>query len=177
MDTSEPISQVLERNIETLVQRNRRDAERRKFPDRVAQNVTRFASSLFFVGIHALIVAFWVVVNLGWTALKPFDPTFVLLATIASVEAIFLTSFVLITQQRMQQEADRRADLDLQISLLTEHELTRLIQMTSALTARLNVETPADPELHEIERDVMPEQVLDALERSQQGEFVRNQRQ
>ena len=169
MSDREPVSQVLERNIDALVRRSRREEEQRRLPDRIAHLVTRFASSLPFVGIHAVTVLGWIVVNAGWTPLEPFDPTFVLLATIASVEAIFLTSFVLMTQQRMQREADRRADLDLQISLLTEHELTRLIQMTSAITARLGLDTPADSELEEIERDIVPEQILDALERRQEG--------
>ena len=168
MKSTEPVSEVLERNIDALVQRNRREAEHRTRPDRIAQAVTRFASSLPFVGLHAALVLGWVLVNAGWTPLEPFDPTFVLLATIASVEAIFLTSFVLITQRRMQQEADRRADLDLQISLLTEHELTRLIQMTRALTMKFDVDTPADSELAEIERDIVPDQVLDALQRREE---------
>jgi uncharacterized membrane protein len=74
------------------------------------------------VCLHGLLFGGWVVVNLGWTPVSAFDPTFVVLDMIASVEAIF----VLISQNRMAAEADKRAELDLQISLLAEHEVSRL---------------------------------------------------
>jgi uncharacterized membrane protein len=60
---------------------------------------------------------------------RPFDPTFVSLATWASVEAIFLSTFVLISQNHAAAAADKRADLDLQISLLAEHEITKPVQL------------------------------------------------
>jgi uncharacterized membrane protein len=67
------------------------------------------------------------VANLGLVPGVPaWDSSFVALAMLASVEAIFLSTFVLISQNRMAAAADKRADLDLQISLLAEHEVTRL---------------------------------------------------
>jgi uncharacterized membrane protein len=106
------------------------------------------------------------VVNLPKMPLPKFDPTFVVLAMVASVEAIFLSTFVLITQNRMAREADRRADLDLQISLLSEHEVTRLITLVKAIAERLEVEASKNPELPELQQDVAPETVLDVMERS-----------
>jgi uncharacterized membrane protein len=158
------LTQVVERNIHALVERRNREMQARTPQQRLAYVVTAFAGSLPFVCIHIAIVACWVVINLGWTPLEPFDPTFVVLATVASVEAIFLTSFVLITQNQMQADADRRADLDLQVSLLAEHEVTRLISMTRSIAERLNIELRDGPELDELERDIAPEQVLDSLE-------------
>jgi uncharacterized membrane protein len=86
------------------------------------------------------------------------------LAMMASVEAIFLSTFVLISQNRMSAAADKRADLDLQISLLAEHEVTKLVTLVSALADRIGVETQVDAELDEIKRDVAPEVVLDEIE-------------
>jgi uncharacterized membrane protein len=104
-------------------------------------------------------------VNIGLVPGAPkFDPTFVILATAASVEAIFLSTFVLISQNRSSAAADRRADLDLQINLLAEHEVTRLIALTSAIAQKLGVEEEPDSELAELKRDVAPEAVLDTLE-------------
>jgi uncharacterized membrane protein len=154
---------VVARNIEALLQRQSREQESRTPQQRIADAITGAAGSLPFVYVHAAIVALWVVINIGWTPLKPFDPTFVLLATAASVEAIFLSTFVLVTQNRMQREADRRADLDLQISLLTEHELTRVIQLVNAIAEKIDAQVPM-PELEELQRDVSPEQVLDAID-------------
>jgi uncharacterized membrane protein len=81
------------------------------------------------------------------------------------VEAIFLSTFVLISQNRMQQAADKRADLDLHINLLAEHELTRLAAVINAMAAKLGVETPTD--MKEVERDIAPEAVLDEIESKQ----------
>jgi uncharacterized membrane protein len=86
------------------------------------------------------------------------------LAMMASVEAIFLSTFVLISQNRMSAAADKRADLDLQISLLAEHEVTKLVTLVSAIADRMGVETQVDTELDEIKRDVAPEAVLDKIE-------------
>jgi uncharacterized membrane protein len=83
---------------------------------------------------------------------------------VASVEAIFLSTFVLISQNRMAAAADKRADLDLQVSLLAEHEVTKLATLVSGIADRLGVTTEADAEVEEIARDVAPEAVLDELE-------------
>jgi uncharacterized membrane protein len=157
-------SHVLERNIDALLQRESAHKRNQSRQQKLAAAITRFTGSLPFVYIHLGIVTLWTLVNAGLTPLEKFDPTFVLLATIASVEAIFLTSFVLVTQNRMQEEADRRADLDLQISLLSEHELTRLIHIVRALAERTGLDLSGEPDLEEIQRDVAPEQVLDTME-------------
>jgi uncharacterized membrane protein len=86
---------------------------------------------------------------------------------VASVEAIFLSTFILIAQNRMQRVADRRAELDLQISLLTEHELTRAIRMIDELAARLGEPLTPDPELDEIKRDVYPHHVAAQIEHAE----------
>jgi uncharacterized membrane protein len=78
-----------------------------------------------FVGLHLGVYTAWIVINLGRTPGVPrFDPSFVILAMEAFVEAIFPSTFIPITQNRMQAQADRHADLNLQISLLAEHEVT-----------------------------------------------------
>jgi uncharacterized membrane protein len=81
----------------------------------------------------------------------------------ASVEAIFLSTFILINQNRMAAAADKRADLDLQISLLAEHELTKVVAMVDAIAGHLGVAHEAGDEVHELKRDVAPEAVLDAI--------------
>jgi uncharacterized membrane protein len=159
------MAHVVERNIEALLRRQSEQERRRSLRDRIADVITRFSGSLIFVYVHLFVVAAWVLINAGWVGLPRFDPTFVLLATIASVEAIFLSTFVLMTQNRMQADADRRADLDLQISLLTEHELTRLIKIVGEMAERTGMPVSGDSEVQEMQRDVAPEEVLDALEK------------
>jgi uncharacterized membrane protein len=161
----EGLNSALARNIQALHERHRRDEAAAPLQDRLAAAVTAFTGSMTFVYVHLAVLAAWVGANAGLIPGAPrFDPTFVILATAASVEAIFLSTFVLISQNRAAKAADRRADLDLQINLLTEHEVTRLITLTSAIADRLGIDQARDPGLRELERDVAPEAVLNTLE-------------
>lgn len=156
---------VLERNIDALRERRSRVEAEAGAQAHLAEAVTRFAGSMPFAYLHAVVVIAWVSVNLGLIPGVPaFDKTFVILATAASVEGIFLTTFVLISQNRAAEAADRRAELDLQINLLAEHEVTRLLKLTDAIARHLGVEAIGEEELAEIERDVAPEAVLNELE-------------
>jgi uncharacterized membrane protein len=157
------LSPVLERNIRALHLRRQREEKEATAEERIAEAITRF--SMRFVYLHLALFGFWLLANLGWIPGVPaWDPSFVVLAMIASVEAIFLSTFVLISQNRMAAAADKRADLDLQISLLAEHEVTRLVTLVSGIADRMGVKTEADGELEEITQDVAPEAVLDELE-------------
>src|SRR5205085_1233711 len=153
--------------IRTLLERRRAEDRHRSRELKLADGITRFTGSMRFVYIHLVLFGGWIVVNLPWVPWPKFDPTFVILAMGASVEAIFLSTFVLISQNRMQEQADKRADLDLQISLLAEHEITRLITLVKAMAEKLEVEASQNPEVHELQQDVSPEKVLDALEENQ----------
>jgi uncharacterized membrane protein len=173
MKTQEPgnqaaLARVVDRNIRALIDRRRREEKNRKLEDRIACAVTRFTGGMRFVCLHLVIVGLWIAINLGWIPFIPkFDPSFVVLAMVASVEAIFLSTFVLITQNRMAALADKRADLDLQISLLAEYEITRLITLVTAISKKLEIEQAGDPELSELAQDVHPEKVLDRIDQTE----------
>jgi uncharacterized membrane protein len=163
------LSETIERNIEALIRHEQREAHEATLQDRIAERITAFAGSMPFVYLHAVLFGGWIVLNLGVVpGVAPWDPSMVILAMIASVEAIFISTFVLINQNRMTEMAERRASLNLQISLLDEHETTRLISLVSAIADRLGVETPIDDEVEELQRDVEPEAVLSRIERGQQ---------
>ena len=157
---------VVELNVRSLVARRELSERRKSLDQRFADAITRFTGSMRFVYIHALIYGTWIVINLPEVPTPKFDRSFVILAMVASVEAIFLTTFVLMTQNRMSREAESRAELDLQISLLAEHEVTRLITLVKAIAEKLEVEASKDPELPELQKDVEPERVLDVMERT-----------
>ena len=159
------LSSVLARNIQTLQDRREREERESSLQERIADGVTRFAGSMTFVYLHLVVFGTWIAVNSGLLPILPkWDESFVILGTSASVEAIFLSTFVLISQNRMAAAADKRADLDLQISLLAEHEITKLAAVMAAVAERVGVEAEADPEVQEIKRDVAPEAVLDEIE-------------
>jgi uncharacterized membrane protein len=162
------LSSVLERNINALNERRKRDETKATTQEKLAEAITRFTGSMPFVYIHLAIFGFWIIANLGWVPGVPkWDESFVVLAMGASVEAIFLSTFVLISQNRMQAAADKRADLDLQISLLAEHEITKLVTLVSAIAEHIDVRSEVDEELDEITQDVAPEAVLDEIEETQ----------
>jgi uncharacterized membrane protein len=159
------MNRVLVNNIQTLLAKREAEERQAGLQQRVADRITRFVGSMPFVYLHLSIFGTWIVINLGWTGFPPFDPSFVVLAMAASVEAIFLSTFVLISQNRLSALSERRADLDLQISLLVEHEVTHLLQVTRAMAERMGIEFPADHVIKELEQDVEPSRVLDTLER------------
>jgi uncharacterized membrane protein len=161
------LTPTLQRNIESLERRRRDENASATTEERIAQAITDFTGSMRFVYLHLAIFGFWIFANLGWVPGVPaWDPSFVVLAMIASVEAIFLSTFVLISQNRISAAADKRADLDLQVGLLAEHEITKLAELVSAIAEQMGVQAVGDPELEEIKQDVAPEAVLAEIEAS-----------
>ena len=162
---SRELAGVVHRNIRALMAVRKEFDATKSAQDRIADTITHFVGSMPFVYIHALWFGGWLVINTGVVpGIKPFDPfPFVMLAMIASVEAIFLSTFVLISQNRMAALADKRADLDLQINLLAEHEVTRLIALVEQVAARVGVAVDRPHDLDELKQDVRPERVLDEI--------------
>src|SRR3954454_4451426 len=163
------LTPVLERNIEALFKRRQREEQASSVQEHLADTITRFTGSMVFVYLHLLIFGLWIVANLHWIpGIPAWDESFVVLAMIASVEAIFLSTFVLISQNRMAAEADKRADLDLQISLLTEQELTMVPRLLKRVAHKIKVEPEAEQELTESTGHIAPERVLDKIEETKE---------
>ncbi|HEX8549568.1 MAG TPA: DUF1003 domain-containing protein [Cytophagaceae bacterium] len=158
------VSPTIERNVEALLRRNKEETEKKTMEEKTADAVTRFTGSMLFVYLHLILFGLWILWNCNILGLKPFDPSFVILAMFASVEAIFLSTFVLISQNRMNLQADKRANLDLQISLFTEHEVTRIITLVAAMAKKMNIDEAHNEEMNELSKDIHPEKVLDAME-------------
>jgi len=158
------LSSAVRTNIETLRNRREQEARTASRQEKLADAITAFTGSMPFVYLHLALYGGWIAWNLI-PGFAHFDPTFVILAMEASVEAIFLSTFVLISQNRTLAATNKRDELDLQINLLAEHELTRLIQMVSAIAARLEIQTGAEKDVAEITKDVAPERLLSEIER------------
>ncbi len=161
-------SDTLDRNIESL-RADRAAAERsRTISERIADAVTGFAGSMYSVAFHIMLYGGWLLYNSGYLPVEPFDPfPFVMLAMMASVEAIFLTTFVLISQNRNAAIDERRADLGLHVSLLTEHEITRLAQLMDQIANQLGLDDKQKPELGEIKKEVAPVAVLHSIDEAE----------
>lgn len=157
------VASIIERNVEAISKDRHKAELARTRQQRFADWVTRFAGSMAFVYLHVLWFGVWVFVN---AAVVAFDPGFADLTMAVSLEAIFLTVFVLVSQNRQGEMADRRAELDLQINLLDEYETTRILTLVTALAEKAGIEGCSDPELEELKSDVEPERVLEKIEKS-----------
>ncbi len=168
------LSNVIERNIRTIVRLRLHAARERKLQERIADAITSLSGRMLFVYVHIIWFAAWILINTGHLGIRIFDPfPYGLLTMIVSLEAIFLSTFVLISQNRLNQEAERRADLDLQIGLVTEHEVTRVLQMLDAIQDKLGIANDADSDLADLEMETKPEDVLAEIERLQRRAHLR----
>lgn len=169
------LSHVMMHNIRTIMDIRQNAANKRGLQERIADLITDFSGRMVFVYIHVAWFSAWILLNTGFFGLPTFDPfPYGLLTMIVSLEAIFLSTFVLISQNRQSREAEQRSDLDLQMDLLTEHELTRVILMLDRIEEKLGIESEADPELADLEKDIKPEDVLAEIERLQKIAHERN---
>jgi uncharacterized membrane protein len=91
---------------------------RQRFQDRAADKITSFAGSMLFIYLHILWFTAWIVANVaGWR----FDPfPFGLLTLVVSLEAIFLSTFVMLSQNREATRSDIRAEIDFETNVLSE---------------------------------------------------------
>ena len=160
------LSNVVERNIRTLIKLRLTAMQERKPQDRIADAITNFSGRLAFVYVHVTWFGLWILLNTGMFGVKPFDPfPYGLLTMIVSLEAIFLSTFVLISQNRMAELQESRADLHLHVGLLNEHETTRVLHMLDAIQTKLGIEDDAESDLADLEMETRPEDVLAEIEK------------
>jgi uncharacterized membrane protein len=158
------LAAVVERNVNALLHRKQQDKRNLTLKEKLVATITRFASSMGSLYFHLVLFGGWIAWNQGWLGLPVFDPDYIFLATCAAVEAIFLTTFVLIGQRHMNLETEKWAELDLQVSLLTEHEVTQLMKLVKAIASKMDIEEAEDKEIAQLSRDTHPEKVLDTIE-------------
>ena len=140
-------------NINKVIRLEEEALKERKFADRISDVIANFVGSMIFVVAHVIWFAVWAVINVGVLGFSwKFDPyPFALLCMLVSLEGVLLSTFVLIKQNRMSQRADQRAHLDLQVNLLAEKEITKVLQMQRLICRRLGIEqADLDPEAIEL---------------------------
>ena len=147
------VSGPVERNIRSIAEMEQEQEQNKSRADRIASAVGNFAGSMPFIGLHLVWFTLWFLINTNHVhGVHAFDPyPFILLSMSVSIEAVLLSTFVLMKQNQMQARTDHRDQLNLQIDLLTEKELTKALQLLRALCIKLEVEGPVeDAELSEM---------------------------
>jgi uncharacterized membrane protein len=157
---------VAEENIRLVAHLQEQVHQRRTPAQRLGDWITVRAARESSVGLHLIWFAVWVIVNTGHGWIKPFDPfPFTLLTTIVSLEAIFLTLFVLASENRLTQDADRRGQLDLQVNLLAEQEMTMVLRMLKEVCEHLDLrETITSRQFRELAERTDVRQLAEQLE-------------
>lgn len=137
---------AVQKNIETILALEKEALQGRSRAEHIADKVTTFAGSTPFIILHIIWFGGWIIVNEGLVpGIKPFDPfPFSFLTLVVSLEAIFLTLLVLMSQNRMTKEADKRAKLDLQINMLDEQETTIILRMVQKIARHLGLDEETD---------------------------------
>jgi uncharacterized membrane protein len=158
---------MTERNVQTIVQLEEAARANRSGSDRIAGAIAKFCGSVSFVWAHVILFAAWLILNIipGIDHFDPFPFTF--LTLIVSLEAIFLSTFILISQNLEMRLSERRNQLDLQINLLTEQENTKMLTILERIAERVGAKTDDDPSLQVLEQATQPEKLVDQIEEAQ----------
>jgi len=159
------LTDAIRQNIETVANLEQEFIRSRSSADRIADTIANFSGSLTFIVLHLVVYALWILINTGVLPLvRPFDPfPFLLLSMSVSLEAIFLSTFVLIKQNRMSRRAEQRAHLDLQINLLAEREMTIVLNILQRISRRLGVPL-ADHKIEQLSEETSVEALVSELQ-------------
>jgi uncharacterized membrane protein len=169
-DVHTSLDELTKRNVEIVAQLEKSAEAERSLTDRLADSISRFVGSMAFVYIHVAWFGIWIAVftlpfiPAAWQ-IDPFPFTF--LTFVVSLEAIFLSTFILISQNHEERVARRRNHLDLQINLLSEQENSQMLKMLDAIHRHLNiVSDPTTQALQEATRpDAMVAEIKKVIEK------------
>ncbi len=155
-----------QRNIETIARLEQQFLENRTPVERIGDAIGSFVGTMWFVIIHVAWFLFWFFANTGkFFGVRPFDPyPFIFLSMAVSVEGVLLTTFVLMKQNRMAKRADLRNQLNLQVDLLSEKEVTKILQMLRAMADQMGLREHAEePEIKELSQNTAVETLAKEL--------------
>lgn len=157
----------VQENIETVLRLEMQAMRDRNVAERVAEVIADFMGSVYFLVLQIGWMAVWILLNTGLLPIiRAFDPfPFPLLCLIVSLEGVMIANFVLIKQNRMGYLSDRREHVDLQINLLAEREVTRLLQLTEQIATRLGVSEAATATQDGLSQNTELEQLVEAIDR------------
>ncbi|HUQ32030.1 MAG TPA: DUF1003 domain-containing protein [Pyrinomonadaceae bacterium] len=173
--SSQTVSQneIVRKNTAAIADMQRKVTEARTLAGRIADVITDFTGSMVFVYVHIVWFAVWILLNIGLIhipRISEFDPfPFSLLTMIVSLEAIFLSTFVLISQNRLACASEKRAELDLQVNLLAEQKATKVLELLDQITEQLGqvgsrFNFKPDPEVKALKVSPEPQEVLQVIE-------------
>ena len=162
------VEEITKQNVETIARLEQATNAERAQSDRLADAIANFCGSMPFVWAHVIWFTGWVIINVA-PGISHFDPfPFNFLTLIVSLEAIFLSTFILISQNHETRLSDRRNQLDLQVNLLSEQENTKMLTMLERIAKKVGVRTDDDPSVQVLEQSTRPEKLIDQIDQAKQ---------
>jgi len=160
------VEELTAQNVRSISELEQAAQAQQTRADRVADKITRFCGSMPFVWVHVVWFGGWIGAN-TLLPMKPLDPfPFNFLTLIVSLEAIFLSTFIMISENRQGRINERRSHLDLQINLLSEQENTKMLQLLKGIAEKLGVDPSADPDVAVLEQATRPQQLVEQIDES-----------
>lgn len=157
---------LVKENVETIRKIESAAEEARTTGDAVADAIARFCGSTLFIWVHLVLIGGWLLVNVLLPRGERFDPQpFGALNLTVSIEAIFLSTFILISQTRQQRLGERRNHLDLQINLLAEQEASQMLRMMQQVMDHLGVKMETG-QVEALQQATDPERMIEQIEQS-----------
>ena len=148
-------------NIAKIVEIERKQRSGRSLGEKISEGIALFAGSMFFVWLHVVFFTVWI--GLNQILAKPFDPfPYTFLTLVVSLEAIFLSTFILIAQNHDAALSDRRNHLDLQVNMLAEKENTKMLELLRTIALKLGVDCD-DPAMDAMLKPVEPEKIVNEI--------------
>jgi uncharacterized membrane protein len=166
------VQHKLHANQEMIKSLKAQQDEKRSLSEKIADVLTSTFGTMGFLILNVIWFAVWIVLNIGLIPnIEPFDPfPFGLLTMIVSLEAIALAIIVLISQNRSAKIADLREEVDLQVDIMTEREITKLLELVSALAEKQGIALSDDEDLQAMLEPAPMSKIEQALEKQVLGE-------
>lgn len=159
------VDELTERNVRAIAHLDEEARAHRGWPSRFAGVVTRWCGSITFAAAHAVFFSGWILYN-TLPRVQHFDPyPFTFLTLVVSLEAIFLSTFILVAQNEENRLAERRNALDLQINLLTEQENTKMLRMLQCIAHQVGAKLDDDPTITALEQATRPDRLAEQIDR------------
>jgi uncharacterized membrane protein len=150
------------KTIQEVVALEQREKVRMTISDHIADGISSFAGSMVFVALHVVWFCAWILLGFSGLGFDPFP--FNLLTMTVSLEAIFLSTFVLISENRQAVLSEKRAKLDLQVNMISEQEVTKLISMVARISEHLGISFD-DPEVQHMQEPTHVRNLADHMEK------------
>ena len=178
--TQPSVAATAKRNVETIAQLEQQLLAHQSRTERWGNGIARFFGSLRFVVAQIVFVTLWIALNAERTAwIRPFDPyPFPFLSLVVGMEFIFLTTFVLINQKHQMRRVEQWSHLHLQLSMLTEQEVTKNMKMLHAIFREIKPEMPTrDPEVSELSQNTEIAALVDEIEKARDNDVLPQDKQ